>query len=248
MKKALLFLTVASLFAFVGCEKHEDDITPVVVPLFSVSEGHQVLFSSGNLVYDSIDGYRFAANQYDHGGYFGWGTGSNPTLVSKNDEDYATFDDWGSHIDGGWRTLTLDEWNYVTTGRADAAAKCGVATVCDVHGIVLLPDNWSGGAFNAGFDENRFDNSWDKNVYDASAWSDMEKAGAVFLPALGFHIRSAGKLLLVHGIGSWGNYWSSTSDGSTNRAYVMFFNNLKMDAIHNNYRHYGLSVRLVRDI
>ena len=241
-------MTVASLFAFAGCEKHEDDIIPVVVPLFSVSEGHQVLFSSGNLVYDSIDGYRFAANQYDRGGYFGWGTGSNPTLATRNDADYPAFNDWGSHIDGGWRTLTHDEWNYVTTGRADAAAKCGVATVCDVHGIVLLPDNWNGGAFNAGFDENRFDNNWDKNVSDASAWSDMETAGAVFLPASGIHIRSASKVRLVLELGSSGNYWSSTSDGSTTRAYGMSFGSFEVDTVHNNYRHYGLSVRLVRDI
>ena len=216
--------------------------------LFSVSPNKQVRFAPGNLGYDSVSGYRFASRQYDYGGRFGWGTGSNPTLATRNDADYPAFNDWGSHIDGGWRTLTHDEWNYVTTGRADAAAKCGVATVCDVHGIVLLPDNWNGGAFNAGFDENRFDNNWDKNVYDASAWSDMETAGAVFLPASGIHIRSASKVRLVLELGSSGNYWSSTSDGSTTRAYGMSFGSFEVDTVHNNYRHYGLSVRLVRDI
>ena len=245
-RKNFLFVLMALSVLMVGCEFDK----PTGDGVFSVSSTQQVRFASGNLVYDSVaKAYGFAQHQYDYGDYFRWNTGSNPlTLDFDFIYGYDSIDDWGSHIDGGWRTLTHDEWNYVISGRADAAAKCGVATVCGMHGIVLLPDNWSGGAFNAGFDENRFDNSWDKNVYDASAWSDMEKAGAVFLPAWGFHIRSAGKLLLVRGIGSWGNYWSSTSDGSTNRAYVMFFNNLKMDAIHNNYRHYGLSVRLVRDI
>lgn len=247
MKKTLLLLTAASLFAFAGCEK-TDDITPMVTPLFSVSEGHQVSFAPGNLKYDSINGYRFADNQYDYGGHFGWGTGSNPTLATRNDADYPAFDDWGSHIDGGWRTLTHEEWNYVTTGRADAAAKCGIATVCGVHGIVLLPDNWNGGTFNAGFAENRFDDNWDKNVYDASAWSDMETAGAVFLPASGFNTRSASKVRLVIGLGSSGNYWSSTSAGSATRAYGMSFGSFEMDATNDDYRHLGQSVRLVKDV
>ena len=237
-------MTVASLFAFAGCEKHEDDITPIVTPLFSVSEGHQVRFAPGNLVYDTNAGYRFAVNQYDYGGYFGWGTGSNPTLVSRNDEKYPTFDDWGSHIDGGWRTLTCDEWNYVATGRTDAAAKCGAATVCGVHGIVLLPDDWYGGAINAGFDGN----GWGQNVYDASTWSDMETAGAVFLPASGFHIRTTSKVRVLYGRGSLGNYWSSSPYDSTSNAYSMYFDSVDVNAAYHKNRHYGRSVRLVRDI
>ena len=239
---------LASLFVLAGCEKPEDDITPVVVTtdstdtlplgdgLFSVSEGNQVRFALGNLTYDSVSGYAFAAHQYDYGGYFGWGTGSNPTLTSTNWRDYPSFDDWGSHIDSGWRTLSFDEWNYVTRDRPDASAKRGAATVCGVHGMVLLPDSWSGGTFHAGFD-----NGWSTNVYDASLWSDMEAAGAVFLPAAGFRVG-----MEMNDVGTDGDYWSSTPIFE-DFAYYMFFNNDYLYYYGFYYRYYGQSVRLVQN-
>ena len=264
MKKVILFAMVASLLVFAGCEKEKDDPVVPIDPdvtdtidnpgvsdtidipdipdtppsgdgLFSVSAGHQVRFAPGNLVYNG--GYSFAAHQYDYGGYFGWGTGSNPTLTSTDYADYPSFDDWGSHIDGGWRTLTWDEWHYVIWFRAGAAAKCGAATVCGVHGMVLLPDNFSGGTFQSGF------NGWGRNVYGASSWSEMEAAGAVFLPAAG---RCFGTEMNL--VGASGNYWSSTPYNEF-YAYVVTLNGYDVgDCIDNYYRSYGYSVRLVQDI
>ncbi len=255
---------VASLLVFAGCEKEKDDPVVPIDPdvtdtidnpgvsdtidipdipdtppsgdgLFSVSAGHQVRFAPGNLVYSG--GYSFAAHQYDYGGYFGWGTGSNPTLTSTDYADYPSFDDWGSHIDGGWRTLTWDEWHYVIWFRAGAAAKCGAATVCGVHGMVLLPDNFSGGTFQSGF------NGWGRNVYGASSWSEMEAAGAVFLPAAGRRFGTEMNL-----VGASGNYWSSTPYNEF-YAYVVTLNGYDVgDCIDNYYRSYGYSVRLVQDI
>ena len=251
----MLFAMVASLLVFAGCERETDTPdTPVTPPsgdgLFSVSEGKQVRFASGNLEYDSINGYRFAAHQYDYGGYFGWGTGSNPTLTSTDYHDYPTFDDWGNHIAGGWRTLTAAEWDYVTWYRTHASAKRGVATVCGVHGMVLLPDNFSGGTFTAGFDYEDFDyyEGWSRNVYDASSWSDMEAAGAVFLPATGscFGIDYG---MEMDGVGTEGYYWSSTPDFVDDAdAYAMRFDE---GHVHNaasaTSRSIGHSVRLVQE-
>ena len=222
---------LAPLLAFAGCGK-----TPVS-GLFSVSADRQVRFAPGNLAYDSVSGYAFAANQYDYGGDFGWGTGSNPTNTSTDNADYPSFDDWGNHIAGGWRTLSLTEWYYVIWDRADASAKCGSATVCGVHGMILLPDNWSGGTFTAGF------NGWSTNVYDASSWSDMEDAGAVFLPVPAAGYRYGTEL---GNVGTYGNYWSSTSYGES-IAYGMGFHDYGV--YYNDYdnRYYGLSVRLVQD-
>lgn len=71
---------------------------------FSVSAGQKVHFSQGNLQY--VGTWRFAEHQYDYFGadqtdnhrdLFGWGTGNNPNLVSTNDNDYATFVDWGTN-------------------------------------------------------------------------------------------------------------------------------------------------------
>lgn len=204
MKRLMYLFMLASLISFMGCEKEEqnqeeqnqEEQFSSVNGLFSVSAGHRVRFALGNLVYS--DGYHFAAHQYDYGGYFGWGAGSNPTLTSTDYHDYHGYDDWGNHIDGIWRTLSIDEWHYVIQDRPNASAKCGVATVCGVHGMVLLPDNWNGGTFHADF------YGWETNVYDASSWTAMEDAGAVFLPAAGY---SNG--MEVFSVGTSGSYLST---------------------------------------
>ena len=236
MKKLMLFAMVASLLFFAGCgQSFASNAKPSGDGLFSVSEGKQVRFASGNLEYDGTNGYYFAAHQYDYGGYFGWGTGSNPTLTSTDYRDYPTFDDWGNHIAGGWRTLSLNEWYYVIWDRVRADYKRGAATVCGVYGMVLLPDNWSGGTFHAGF------NGWGTNVYDASSWSDMEDAGAVFLPAAGSRYGTG-----LLNVDASGLYWSSTPDGEYN-AYIVGFYDYDENYYDGGYRGYGHSVRLVQD-
>lgn len=204
--------------------------------LFSVSPNKQVRFAPGNLGYDSVSGYRFASRQYDYGGCFGWGTGSNPMLTSEDWHDYTVFDDWGSHIDGGWRTLSWEEWHYVIWDRPNAIAKCGAATVCGVHGMVLLPDNCSGDTFIAGF------NGWDTNVYDESSWAAMEAAGAVFLPAAGDRWGTE-----LNYVGEYGYYWSSTPD-KENCACGVGFDDDDVDGGGDGNRDCGLSVRLVQDV
>ena len=84
---------------------------PIENGVCSVSDSTKVRFASGNLEYDGF--YRFAAHQYNYGGYFGWGTVSNPTLTGTNYLAYQTFDDWGSHIGvAGARchTMSGDTW------------------------------------------------------------------------------------------------------------------------------------------
>ena len=228
---------LAALIFFTGCEKEnqissEDREYFKSDGLFSVSAGRQVRFAPGNLEYSG--GYRFAENQYDYGGYFGWGTGSNPTLTSTDNEDYPSFDDWGSHIGGGWRTLSANEWNYVIWGRANASNKRGAATVCGVHGMVLLPDSWSGG-----FEAEIYD--WSTNVYDASSWSAMEDAGAVFLPAAGFRYGTE-----MDYVGTYGFYWSSTPNNEYYAFDLRFFD-YGVGYYGYYYRNFGLSVRLVQD-
>ena len=100
MKKTTLLMTAALLcLAFAACEREEVKHEETVQPLFSVAEGHQVLFSPGNLQYLASTGeWRFAQHQWDVVGnaagnttaqadgrdsqpywidLFCWGTGSN---------------------------------------------------------------------------------------------------------------------------------------------------------------------------
>ena len=177
---------------------------------------------------------------------FGWSTSTTyyGIYYSGSSGSYSgPFVDWGSIAIGSdaantWHTLTKDEWKYLFESRTDAGNKYGKATVNGIHGVVLLPDGWSipdGCYFTAGYG-----NGWDINIYDASAWNDMEANGAVFLPAAGVRRETS-----VSVVGSNGQYWSSTSSTST-YAYYMFFGNSSMYD-HSLYRCNGRSVRLVRD-
>ena len=69
---------------------------------FSVSQGKRIVFAPGNL---SPDGLSFEENQWDFGGLFDWSTTEQGNVLY-----YADFTDWGNRIEGGGRTLTIEEW------------------------------------------------------------------------------------------------------------------------------------------
>lgn len=181
---------------------------------FSVSETKQVNFSQGNLQYNQdTKTWRFADNQYlsykqDWINQFRFGTSGyscDPMKGFVRDETYpgyapggsnaGTKYDWGVYnpiSNGGntpniWRTLTIEEWEYLITGRKkDGRELFSYATVCGKKGIVLLPDDWD---FN---NELSFADSFDidldfykRAVYTCDQWTRMEESGAVFLPSDG---------------------------------------------------------------
>ena len=277
MKKLSILMMACIMAAImmmtVGCQKK--DIAPIIpdspilpdgaLPgLFSVSATKQVYFSQGNLQYQaSTNTWRFAEHQYDYVGsdnrsisstysgwidLFGWGTGSNPTLSSQNNEDYGPFVDWGcNRISNGantanlWRTLTIDEWEYLLYDRTDAPSKCGTGNINGVGGLIILPDSWtlpSGCSFTSGFATSNYNTypDWTHNSYTLAQWAQMEAAGAVFLPAAGNRYGSN-----VRNVGVSGSYWSSTPN------YEMSFNSLNLDATSNHYHYHGFSVRPVQD-
>lgn len=228
--------------------------------VFSVSETQTVHFSQGNLQYQaSTNTWRFAEHQYDtignansnisstYSGWidlFGWGTGSNPTNTSTNYSPYSTFVDWGVNAisNGGntpnqWRTLTGDEWGYLLQIRINATTLLSRATVNGVHGYIILPDDFVlpiGLNFYANSDD------WSTNVYTNLEWSNLEVAGAVFLPAAG--IRRGTEVLSV---GSGGVYWSTTPS-DTDKAYYLDFYSEGFLPQGLGTRYFGQSVRLVR--
>lgn len=203
--------------------------------LFSVSETRQVVFAMGNL---AEDGHGFVAHQWEYGGYFGWGTGDNPGNVSEDAEEYPVFHDWGDNVGSGWRTLTKDEWYYLFTHRPNASARYGSGTVDGVHGMVVLPDVWTQPS-NCTFYPGMY--GWNNNNYTLEQWTEMEANGAMFLPAAGD--RWGTTLINVSQVG---RYWSSMPYRDTS-AYSIYFNNGFLNAVSNNVRHNGFSVRLVQD-
>lgn len=168
-----------------------DDKPSADVNLFSVSPTKKVLFSKGNLMFDGA--FHFANRQYDFGGYL----------------------PWSNYQVDGWQMLSYDEWQFLFLNRPDATSLRGAATVCGVHGIIVLPDNSDVENFVAGFGD-----EYNTNVFDIDSWTALESTGAIFLPAAGSGPDWEGKMVSV---GIVGNYWSSTLNSEI-FAYNVVFN------------------------
>ena len=123
------------------------------------------------------------------------------------------FDDNGvghpDKYDGEWFTMSLAQWKYLFFDRPGARQKASSGrSVFDaqnlgsdwsnngngVNGYIILPDDWqqcpAGCTFvtpvpNNGDYQMTTSQGFPANTYDVVAWSMMEAAGAVFLPAAG---------------------------------------------------------------
>ena len=156
--------------------------------------------------------------------------------------------DWGifNNISNGgnlsrvWHVLTKDQWEYIISGRPNAANKCSQGTIGEMHGLILLPDEWdmpSGLNFvgNAG--------NWNTNTFSISQWSKMEENGAVFLPTAGIRCGTEVTSIIFCVV-----YWSSTGDGLYNAYGLRFYpDQIIINNTTGNYHSAGNSVRLVQD-
>ena len=169
-----------------------------------------------------------------------------------NAEDEAMKSDWGTLAisNGGnttnqWHTLTggngaSAEWYYLLTTRNDADQKYGPATVDGIHGLVVLPDNWTlpaGCTFIGGM------SNYGLNVYNAESWATMEAAGAVFLPSAGTREGTS-----VSNTNSYAHYWSSSAYYNTGNAGAIHFGGAYIQTSTAFERNRGCSVRLVRPV
>ena len=251
--------------------------------VFSVSATKQVWFSRGNLKYKLRDPIRwaFASHQYDYVGddnsnisnssyrywidLFGWSTGSKPTTHTTDPSAYCyvngVFDEWGNNAiynggntpNSGWRTLTIDEWNYLFNTRANSTnlgtddARYAKGKVNNVHGVILFPDGYThptGITIPTGINSTG-STGWDNNSYTTVQWAAMEAAGAVFLPAAGRH-EDWGGMWSVKKVGESGYYWSSTPINGDEARSIEFSNNNFL-VTSSSLREWGLSVRLVKN-
>ena len=194
---------------------------------------------------------------------FGW-SASNTTApwgisISKDDADYSgDFVDWGKNVIGQyaadtWRTLSIYEWRYLFQTRPDASSKYGVARI-NLHadgskymnGLIILPDSWtcpSGITFKSGVADSDGEQYYaDYQTFTLYQWQQLERAGAVFLPAAGS--RSNKRVDFVQGSGS---YWTSTSMSST-PAYHIYIHSNFLSLNQGTDRYVGNPVRLVQDL
>ena len=192
---------------------------------------------------------------------FGWGTwtknGIEPNSTSTTTADYKTgvessggdFENVCKEgIESGWQTLSYNEWYYLQYTRDNAPKLRGVATVNGVNGLIILPDEFEdpkpdGVEFTSGVaSSDGRDYYKTVNEYTATQWVEMEKSGAVFLPAAGGRIGTS-----VSSVGYNGGYWSST-DYDTANARGLYFYSRSVNAYGSDGRWWGRSVRLVRSL
>lgn len=260
MRKIIQIVILCGLLVMTGCSGRL---------AFSVGPEQKITFAKGNLQYHPKNNiWQFAANQTDYIGetnsllsasydgwvdLFGW---SGDTLkifgvsTSETCGDYGgEFLDWASNPiaedqSNTWRTLTMDEWNYLCNERLNADSLKGVAQVNGVNGLVLLPDKWDcprSVSFKPGFCDGLEAETYEQQqTFTTEQWTVLEKAGAVFLPAAGFR-----RGVEVNYIAEIGSYWSATPFDKDGAYFLDFFSEGAEVCAYD--RCLGHSVRLVKD-
>lgn len=166
----------------------------------------------------------------------------------KSDWGTLAITNGGNTANFGWRTLTSGddsgEWEYLfKTRTTPSGVRYAHATVNDVPGLVLLPDDWSTDYYSLDKVNDATGTAYTDNVISSSDWtSKLEAHGAVFLPAGGY--RSGAEVSYA---GVQGTYWSSTSS-TTMSALGFYFVSTKFAGNTQGFtRNRGCSVRLVYD-
>ena len=242
---------------------------------FSVSSTKKVIFSPGNLQYNSSEAtykWRFAEHQYDYVGawntstwvdLFGWGTwtgdATNPINESTTDGDYswaaADFTQESKLADESqrgydWRTLTSAEWTYLTKTRTTGGTVFGTVSAR----FSLATINTDGTSVNGlilfpdGVDIAASEVSTAGKVNDISAWgTKCTSAQWTALAAKGCVFLPAAGYREGSTVNSDEGYYWSSSPFDSNCACNVDFKSSGI-AWNSYYYHKGFSVRLVRDV
>ncbi|MCI7576582.1 MAG: hypothetical protein MSS82_07425 [Bacteroidales bacterium] len=129
--------------------------------------------------------------------------------------------------------MTSTEWEYVFTNSLHIPA-----TVCGVAGRLLFPSDWE---CPDGLTYVTDAVSYKTNVYTLKQWEQLQRSGAVFLPASGYRHGAD-----VYGVGNDGSYWFATPDGEYS-AWSLYFRS-DVAYMYSYGRDSGQAVRLVQDV
>ena len=198
---------------------------------------------------------------------FGWGTSGHnygpanyqPWSTSTEGSDYGPGSsvlspteqsDWGCNAianggnaaSSGWFTLSKMQWEYLlSSGDQDNDARRDrwtLATVNNVPGLLLLPDDWDLNQRPLTPDRTQYTT----HTYPLDTWQDMEALGAVFLPAAG--MRSGTTVTRVPESAP-STYWTNTPESGGYNAYALFMVPTAV-FLNEDVRTHGSAVRLVR--
>ena len=225
--------------------------------------GGNSTFAVGSTV--DLFGWVGASASYNSYGLCTWNDASSilgsdfAKFYGNNDSESLKYD-WGTVAitNGGntpfifgWRTLTGTEWGYLfktrtasTVGGTDDG-RYAKATVIGVAGIILFPDSYTHPSdVTAPISVNTTNAAFTVNTYNADAWSKMEAAGCVFLPAAGNRSGTS-----INTNNSYGQYWSSTPYADNYACQLNFSaSSMLFPDDTATSRYYGNSVRLVYDV
>jgi hypothetical protein len=239
--------------------EHQYDIVETAGTNVGVDYANQDIIS---LFGHGTSGYNHGATAYqpwstvlDCAYYYAYGNQNGNLYDSDGTADwgYNAISNGGNTENSGWRTPTHEEWEYLFFTRTDASSKYGYSIVNGLHGMIVLPDEWTlpaGLSFTGG-------NSYWANVYDADQWAQMEYNGAIFLPATCYRRETTIYDAYESMFGDMEMYscfyWSSSKYNLYNAWYLGFstmMNYGNPDYIlqtSTNQPFYGYSVRLVKD-
>ena len=177
-----------------------------------------------------------------------YGDGTNP--IAGTNYDWGVYNTISNSNSQQWRTLTEQEWNYVFNTRL-ASTINGInnsrfvkATVDDIKGIILFPDDYCHPNDIAISGINDHEAPFRDNEFKVRDFEQMQALGCVFLPAAGTR---NGSNVSQDTVGEQGNYWSSSHYGS-GYAYRLHFDDRELKANDYKARYLGQSVRLVHPI
>lgn len=200
--------------------------------------------------------------------YYPWSTDETDTNYGPSGayslEDDYKYGDWGVYNNtqlGGyassWRLPTDSEAIYLlgitSGGNADddtntkRYCKYGRALVNSVQGFIIVPDdfcdpmtNGGSGAFVGGM-SSTVSGYVSNNTYSLANWAPMAQAGAVFLPFAGSRSGTS-----ITGYRSYGFYWTSSKSDAAHARMIYVRND--QTKVVSQPRHWGYSVRLIRDL
>ncbi len=149
----------------------------------------------------------------------------------------------GGNEPGYWRTLTMDEWEYIFDIRTTNSGKrLAFGIVNGSSGMLLLPDNWDESCYAL-----EYDWSYNSNWINATQWNELEQYGVVFLPAAGTRFENMVYNSEFYDNNGSGRYWSSNShdDGCFEAFCIGFYADNLCANYDSEHRCNGISVRLV---
>jgi hypothetical protein len=199
-------------------------------------------WNSGNTYYQpwSSAGYQ----ESNQGELYG-PLGEHNLIGDYNYCDWGVYDaiSNGGNQAGLWRTLTIEEWDYLFHLRYTTSnIRFVKADIAGVNGVILLPDDWNSTIYTL-YETDNGDADYNCNVIDISTWTDVFEANnAIFLPAAGYRDKTS-----VDYINTQSVYWSTSYGNSNYACNVGFYKSFYYIGNDIFLRYFGLSVRLVQD-